>query len=66
MVAEGEGVCYADGAEDMAHKAVKLVNNQQQCGEVARGGLRLIDRHCNWVTQIQIFEQLLESLTPDQ
>ena len=66
MVAEGEGVCYADGAEDMAHKAVQLVSNQQQRGEVASGGLRLIERHCNWETQIQIFEQMLESLISDQ
>jgi glycosyltransferase involved in cell wall biosynthesis len=66
MVAEGEGVCYADGAEDMAHKAVQLVSNQQQRGEVASRGLRLIERHCNWETQIQIFEQMLESLISDQ
>jgi glycosyltransferase involved in cell wall biosynthesis len=66
MVAEGEGVRYADGAEDMARKAVQLVSNQQQRGEVESGGLRLIERHCNWETQIQMFEQMLESLISDQ
>ncbi len=66
MVAEGEGVHYADSAKDMARKAVHLVCNQQQRGEVASGGLRLIDRHCNWETQIQMFEQLLESLISDK
>lgn len=66
MIAEGEGVHYADGAEDMALKAVKLLNNPQQRSEIAGYGLRLIDRRCNWETQIQLFEQLLEGLISDQ
>lgn len=66
MVSDGQGVMYADSSRDMAGKAVQLVNNSQQRGEVASGGLRLIDRHCNWETQIQMFEQLLESLLNDE
>ncbi len=66
MVSDGQGVMYADSSRDMAGKAVQLVNNSQQRGEVASGGLRLIDRHCNWETQIQKFELLLESLVSDE
>ena len=66
MVSDGEGVMYADSSRDMAGKAVQLVNNSLQRDEVAARGLNLINRHCNWETQIQKFEQLLESLVSDR
>ena len=66
MVTEGEGVLYADSSRDMADKAVQLVNNSQHRDQVATRGLDLINRHCNWETQIQKFEQLLESLVSDR
>jgi len=66
MVTEGEGVYYADGAEDMTRKALQLVSSQEQRGDVASRGLRLINQHCDWETQIQKFEQLLGSLINDQ
>ena len=66
MVTEGEGVLYADSSREMADKAVQLVNNSQHRDQVATRGLDLINRHCNWETQIQKFEQLLESLVSDR
>ena len=66
MVAEGEGVLYADSSRDMADKAVQLVNNSQHRDQVAIRGLDLINQHCNWETQIQKFELLLESLVSDR
>ena len=66
MVTNGEGVLYADSSRDMADKAVQLVNNSQHRDQVAIRGLDLINRHCNWETQIQKFELLLESLVSDR
>lgn len=65
MVSEGEGVLYAASSRDMADKAIQLVNDPQHRGQVATRGLYLINRYCNWETQIQTFEQLLESLVSD-
>ena len=40
--------------------------NSQHRDQVAIRGLDLINRHCNWETQIQKFELLLESLVSDR
>lgn len=66
MVAEGDGVLYADSSREMVDKAVQLVNNSQHRDQVAIRGLDLINQHCNWETQIQKFEGLLESLVHDR
>jgi len=66
MVVAGEGVYYADGDEEFALKVVQITSSQQQLGELASRGLRLMNQHCNWETQIQLFEELLEGLIIDQ
>lgn len=66
MVSDGQGVMYADSSREMVDKAVQLVNNSQHRDQVAIRGLDLINQHCNWETQIQKFEGLLESLVHDR
>ena len=40
--------------------------NSQHPSRVTTRGLYLVNRHCNWETQIKKFEQLLESLVSDR
>jgi len=59
LVREGDGVVYASSSSDMARIAVRLANDSSERMALAKRGVELMNRECNWETQIEQFEQLL-------
>ena len=66
IVPNGEGVVYASGSSDMAGIAVQLANDPSARMTVAKRGVELMSRECDWDTQIARFEQLLVDVIHDR
>ena len=66
IVRDGDGVVYASSPLDMARIAVHLANEPSERMELAKRGVDLLNRECNWETQIEKFEQLLVNVIHGQ
>jgi len=65
-VHEGDGVVYASSSSEMARIAVRLANESSERMALAKRGVELMNRECNWETQIEQFEQLLVNVIHGQ
>jgi glycosyltransferase involved in cell wall biosynthesis len=61
MVPPNKGILYANDSQEMANMALDLLSKPAQRHQLATFGLDLMSHHCNWHTQIQSIEQMIES-----
>jgi hypothetical protein len=61
MIPPNKGILYASDSQEMANMAIDLVSKPDQQHQLATVGLDLMTLHCNWPTQLQLIEQMIES-----
>ena len=62
MIAQDQGVHYANGPQDMASSAVELAYNVQHQKFLSLRGIQLMNLNCSWQNQLQLFENMLLGL----
>ena len=62
MILPNKGIIYANDSQEMANMAMDLASKPAQQHQLATFGLDLMTLHCNWHTQLQSIEQMIESL----
>jgi hypothetical protein len=60
MIPPNKGILYANDSQEMANMALDLLSKPVQRHQLATFGLDLMSHHCNWHTQIQSIEQMIE------
>ena len=62
MIAPDQGVLYANGSKEMTNLAVELASNVQHQNILSLRGIQLMNLHCSWQNQLQLFEKTLSEL----
>jgi glycosyltransferase involved in cell wall biosynthesis len=62
MITQDQGVHYANGPQEMASSAVELASNVQHQKFLSLSGIQLMNLHCSWQNQLQLFENMLLGL----
>ena len=62
MIAPDQGVLYANGSKEMASLAVELASNVRHQNILSLRGIQLMNLHCSWPNQLQLFEKTLSEL----
>ena len=62
MIAPDQGVLYANGPQEMTNLAVELASNVQHQNILSLRGIQLMNLHCSWQNQLQLFEKTLSEL----
>jgi glycosyltransferase involved in cell wall biosynthesis len=62
MIAQDQGVHYANSPKEMANSAVELASNVQHQKFLSLSGIQLMNLHCSWQNQLQLFENMLLGL----
>jgi glycosyltransferase involved in cell wall biosynthesis len=63
MIPQGQGVVYANDYSEMASAAISLVENTNQQKLLSERGLVSLTQHCDWKSQVNKFESLLERVS---
>ena len=63
MIPQGQGVVYANDYSEMASAAISLVENTNQQKLLSERGRVSLTQHCDWTSQINKFESLLEKVS---
>jgi glycosyltransferase involved in cell wall biosynthesis len=62
MISKEEGVLYVNDLSDMAKTAFELLSDAEHRIQLSNCGIKLMSLKCNWPTQIDSFEKILEQL----
>jgi glycosyltransferase involved in cell wall biosynthesis len=62
MIPAEEGVIYVNDLSEMANTAFQLLSDVEHLIQLSNCGIKLMSLKCNWPTQIDLFEQILEAL----
>ena len=59
MIQPDNGILYANNPKEMAEMAIELISKPHQQDQIGSRGIDQMHLHCNWKTQLQLFEQMI-------
>lgn len=62
MISPGDGILYAKDLHEMVTLAIDLISEPHRQEQLASHGINQMNLHCNWQTQLQLFEQMIASV----
>ena len=62
MISADEGVLYVNDHQEMANNAFELLFDTEVRAQLSNRGIKLMNQKCNWPTQIDSFERILQDL----
>ena len=62
MIKADAGIIYANDSHEMATIAIDLISNSHQQHQLGSHGIDQMNLHCNWQTQLKLFEQMIEDV----
>ena len=62
MIPADSGILYANDFYEMVAMAIDLLSNPYQQDRLCSRGIYQMNLHCNWKTQLQLFEQMIANV----